>query len=256
MKWYVLILLCVVQGLTEFLPVSSSGHLMMLEEFFGIEDNLLLLNLFLHMATLLAVVIVYRKILFKLLKKPFCPLMYKLILASVVTVVIAGIYEIFNLNSILGGFYGYFFLVTAVLLLLVHLFQKHSVTVKAGQISYKSSLLVGFVQGLAVLPGISRSGSTISSMIFLGTGEDEAAEFSFLLSIPVILGGFIFELIKVRDLSLLLTELSPVWLVIAFVVTLVVSIISLKLTKLLLKKNKFIVFSIYLFILGLVVIIF
>lgn len=255
MNIYLLILLCVVQGLTEFLPVSSSGHLMMLEDIFGIHENVLLLNLFLHLATLFAVVIVYRKVILNLIRRPFCPLMGKLVLATIVTVALAGVYEIFDLNAKIGGFYGYYFIVTAFLLLGVHFFEKHAAVVKTGGISYKSSLLVGLVQGVAVLPGISRSGSTISAMIFLGAGEYEAAEFSFLLSIPVIIGGFVFELLGVGDIGAVF-GMMPIWQVLfAFVLTFAVSVFALKLTKLMLKKNKFIVFSIYLFIIGIIAII-
>ena len=256
MDFLILCVLCVVQGLTEFLPVSSSGHLLFFEQIFGIKENFLLLNLFLHVATLLAVIIVYRKIIWKLLKHPFQPLTYKLILSTLITLVFALIYEILDLDRIIANFYGFCFIFTSILLFITYIFQKKSSCVNTGEIGVKSAALVGFVQGLAVLPGISRSGSTISSLILAGNDEGKAAEYSFLLSIPIIIGGFLFELIKIIHKNQFSLPTSPILCVVAFFITFLVSILSLKLTLKLLKKNKFIIFSIYTFIIGIIVIVF
>lgn len=255
MTFWVLFLLCLIQGLTEFLPVSSSGHLLLLEQVFKIQGNLLLLNLFLHLATLLAVVILYRKIIWKLIKKPFQPLTYKLILSTVITLVFALTYEFFDLDRYVTNFYGFCFLITAALLFLAHTFQKRALTIKVGEVSYKSAAIVGAVQGLAVLPGLSRSGSTISTLLLLGNDEGQAAEYSFLLSIPIILGGFVFELIKVDSFANLFEFVSPAMCIFAFFFTFLVSIISLKITINLLKNKKFIWFAIYVLIVGIVTII-
>lgn len=256
MKFYVLIILCLVQGLTEFLPISSSGHLMIAEKLFGITDNVLLINLFLHLATLFAVVVYYRKIIFELLKKPFQPLTAKLVISTIITVVIAGIYEVFKLGNVLDGFLGYYFLATSVILLVTYLFQKKSVVVKTGEVGYKSAIAVGFMQGIAVLPGISRSGSTIGTLLVCGNDDTKSAEYSFLLSIPVIIGGFVVELIKIDDWSLVLSQVNVLQILFAFVFTFVVALFSIMLTIKLLKKNKFIYFSIYTFVLAIIVLIF
>ena len=256
MSFLILCVLCIVQGLTEFLPVSSSGHLLMFEQLFNIEGNLLLLNLFLHMATLIAVIIVYRKIIWQLIKKPFQPLTYKLILSTLITLIFAFSYEIFGIDGFVVKIYGFCFLVTATLLLVTHKFQKKSCVIRTGEIGFKSAVIVGLVQGLAVLPGISRSGSTISSLILTGNDETKSAEYSFLLSIPIILGGFVFELIKLIKTDSLILPVGVWECVFAFILTFIVSIISLKLTIKLLKKNKFIIFSIYLFIIGFIVLLF
>ena len=253
MSFWVLCLLCVVQGLTEFLPVSSSGHLLLIEQLFNVNGNLLLLNLFLHLATLLAVVIIYRKIIWKILKKPFQPLTYKLFVSTVITLIFAFSYKIFDVDAVAKHVYGFCFLITAALLFFTYQFQKHAVCVKAGEISYKNACLVGFVQGLAVLPGISRSGSTISSLILSGNDENQAAEYSFLLSIPIIVGGFVLELLQVESFSGVFETVSPLLCVFAFLLTFAVSMISLKLTIKLLKNKKFIYFSIYVLMLGLFV---
>ena len=257
MSFLVLIVLCLVQGLTEFLPVSSSGHLLLFSQLFGINDNNLLLNLFLHMATLVAVVIVYRKIIWKILKKPFQPLTYKLILSTSITLIFALCYELFNIDAYVTSFYGFCFLITSILLLTAHRFQKQASVVSANsEINHKSAVLVGFVQGLAVLPGISRSGSTICSLLLSGNTEEKSAEYSFLLSIPIIVGGFIFELIKIDNLASVFAATSPLEIIFAFVFTFAVAFVSLKLTLKLLKKNKFIFFSIYLLFISIFVIIF
>ncbi len=254
MNFWFLVILCLIQGLSEFLPVSSSGHLLLFENILGIDGNLLLLNLFLHLATLCAVVIVYRKIIWKLLKKPFQPLTYKLIISTLITLIFAFTYEIFCIDKYVGKIYGFCFLITAVLLFAAYKFQKKSSIVKVGEISYKSSCIVGIVQGFAVLPGISRSGSTISALLLCGNDETEAAEFSFLLSVPIILGGFVFELIKIDDFSNVFSMISPLMCVFAFVFTFLVSIISLKITLKMLKNKKFNYFAIYLILIGIVAI--
>lgn len=257
MSFWVLCLLCVVQGLSEFLPISSSGHLLLIEQLFNIEGDLMLLNLFLHVATLCAVVVVYRKTIWQLLKKPLQPLTYKLVLSTVITVVMALIYSYFDLDKYGFKVYGFCFLITAVLLFITFMFQRKSAVVPSQNISTKSAVIVGFVQGIAVIPGISRSGSTISTMILCGNDENKASEYSFLLSIPVIVGGFVLELIdfvKAGGAGNALAGVAVWEYIFAFVLTFVVAIASLKITLKLLKNNKFIYFAIYLFALGLFVI--
>ena len=256
MDFLILCVLCVVQGLTEFLPVSSSGHLLFFEQIFGIKENFLFLNLFLHVATLLAVIIVYRKTIIKLIRHPFQPLTYKLVLSTIITLVFALTYEILDLDRIITNFYGFCFIFTSILLFFTYIFQKKSASVNSGEVGTKSAALVGLVQGLAVLPGISRSGSTISALILSGNDESQSAEYSFLLSIPIIIGGFLFELIKIIKKNQFVLPTSPWLCVVAFIITFLVSLLSLKITIKLLKKNKFIIFSIYTLIIGIIVIIF
>ncbi|MBQ8426039.1 MAG: undecaprenyl-diphosphate phosphatase [Clostridia bacterium] len=254
MKIWILLVLCLVQGLTEFLPVSSSGHLLLFENIFNIENNLLLLNLFLHLSTLVAVMVYYRKVIIKLIKKPFQPLSYKLLLSTIITVIIAFAYEILNLDKTLNKFYGYFFIATAIILTITYIFQKKSVRISVGEISYKSSIIVGVVQGIAVLPGISRSGSTISSLILSGSDEKQATEYSFLLSIPIIIGGFVLELLKIDNINNLFYGLPPIMFFVAFAVTFLISLFALKITEKIVSKNRFIYFAMYLVIVGIIAI--
>lgn len=256
MSFFVWCLLCLVQGFTEFLPVSSSGHLILIEQLFGVEDNLLLINLFLHLATLLAVIVVYRKTIWKLIKKPFQPLMYKLCLSTLITLVFAFSYKYFNLESFSYKIYGICFLVTAALLMLTYSAQRRMVAVKKAGVSIKSAIVSGIAQGFAVFPGLSRSGTTIASLILAGNSESESSEYSFLLSIPIIVGGFVLELISSEGMKLSFYGLSVFECAAAFVMTFIVSIISLKITIKMLKNNKFNWFACYLFVLGLIVTIF
>ena len=252
MNIWLLILLCVVQGMTEFLPVSSSGHLIFVEQLFAVTENVMFINLFLHLSTLLAVIIIYRKIIWKIAKKPFQPLTFKLLIATMFSVVLAVLYKILRLENVETNIYPFAFLVTSIILFLCHLFQKKSVGILKNEIGFNNALLVGLVQGVAVVPGLSRSGSTISSLILSGNSEQKASEFSFLLSIPIIIGGFVLEVFEMNKARISLDFFDINTCIFAFVLTFVVSIFALKLTIKLLKKQKFIVFSVYTFMMFLV----
>lgn len=256
MSFGVLCLLCIVQGLTEFLPISSSGHLLLFEQLFGVSGNLLGLNLFLHLATLVAVVIVYRGVIWNLIKKPFQPLTYKLIVSTAITLVFAVCYKLLDLDQIATNIYGFCFLLTAVILLFCYKFQQKSAIISPQTISYKSAVIVGIAQGFAIFPGLSRSGTTISALLFSGNEETKAAEYSFLLSVPIIVGGFLTEFISADLSASAFADLSLLDCGFAFILTFVVSVLSLKLTIKMLKNNKFIYSSIYLFILSILTIIF
>jgi len=248
MSLWVLILLCVIQGLTEFLPVSSSGHLHFVEQIFGVKGNLLLLNLFLHVATLFAVVIYYRKIIFNLIKKPFQKYNLYIVIATFVTLIFAVCYESFEIDRFVKFIYCFGFLLTSIILLFCHLIQKKGTIVCAENINARRSIIVGAMQGLAVMPGLSRSGSTIGTMIFLGFGEEESSKFSFLLSIPIIVGGFAVELIKFLKNPIENHFFNIKIYIFAFFLTFFIALIAIKLTIKLLQKKKFIIFSIYTFI--------
>ncbi|MBR3884931.1 MAG: undecaprenyl-diphosphate phosphatase [Clostridia bacterium] len=256
MSLWILLILCVVQGLTEFLPVSSSGHLLFFEQVFGVTENLMFLNLFLHLATLLAVVIVYRKTILNLIKKPFQAYTYKLILATLFSVILAFVYEFSGVDKVITKIYPFAFLLTSILLFMCHLFQKKAVAFNTNEISVKNSIIVGIVQGFAVVPGLSRSGSTISSLILTGNDEKSSAEFSFLLSIPIIVGGFVLELIQLNKSGLSFESVSIGSYFLAFLLTFIVALIALKITLKILKNHKFIIFSIYTFVMFIVTFVF
>ena len=153
---FALIVLGFVQGLCEFLPVSSSGHLVLLSKLFGIQDSLFV-SIILHVATLLAVVVVMRKEIFYLIRNPFSPYTISLALATISTCLVV----IFLMPYITSAFEGVvlpvFFALSGVILLIVSK-QKDS----HKKITYKRAVIIGLAQGLAIFPGLSRSGTTIS----------------------------------------------------------------------------------------------
>ena len=186
------IILAIVQGVSEFLPISSSGHLMLLEKL-GIGTPDLFFNVMLHVGTLFAVLVAMRKKVVALIKKPFSKEMGFLIVACVPTVVIALVFKLCFPSLLNGKMLGFGFVLTATLL-----FVGENLQIAQNKVlSYKNTFLSGVLQGIAVLPGVSRSGATISTLTFLGVPKEDAANFSFLLSIPIIVGSAIVEIVDV-----------------------------------------------------------
>ncbi len=201
MSVWMALLLGVVQGLCEFLPVSSSGHLLLLQKLTGMDTEAsAFFNVMLHVATLIAVVVVYRKQVWELICHPFCKKLGFLIVATVPTVIAALVFKKVSPFSVFyeaaenGAFLGASFLLTALILLLCDLAGDRGGK-KRGlkKMRLKDALVIGGMQCLGVLPGVSRSGSTISGARFAGLSRSAAADFSFLMSIPAILGGLLLE---------------------------------------------------------------
>jgi len=196
------IILGIVQGLTEFLPVSSSGHLVLLQKIFKIEEPSLFFDTMLHVGTLIAVVTVLWKDIFEILKKPIQKLTGYLILATIPAVIAAllfkdAIEEIFTTGKLLGVC----FLITAVLLVTAELLSRRKNANAAAtepdengaKMTWLHALFIGVMQALAIPPGISRSGATISGSLFCKLDRNFAARFSFLMSIPAILGAVVMQ---------------------------------------------------------------
>ncbi|MBE5748370.1 MAG: undecaprenyl-diphosphate phosphatase [Clostridiales bacterium] len=178
----------IVQGLTEFLPVSSSGHLILTQKLFGLQPDLFL-NVAMHFGTLAAVVVFYKKQLWQMLKHPFCKKAKLVYIATLPTVVIGFLAKIFLPSALDGVLLPLGFALTFVLLLTSQFAkkQKHNLLTT----KYTTGFLCGIVQGIAVLPGLSRSGATICFLKFCKTKNKDATELSFLMSIPVILGSIV-----------------------------------------------------------------
>ncbi len=189
------IVLGLVQGLGEFLPISSSGHLLLFQKIFGLEEGGHLFTVLLHVATLAAVCIVYREQIIALIKKPIQWKTLWLIAATAVTAVIMVTFKkVFDAAED-GRFLGFCFLGTSLMLLAAE-FARYNIkrTRSLDGMKWYHSVIIGALQGVAVLPGISRSGATITGAFFCGIKKKDAAEFSFLLSIPAILGGAVLEI--------------------------------------------------------------
>ncbi|MBR4998593.1 MAG: undecaprenyl-diphosphate phosphatase, partial [Clostridia bacterium] len=181
------ILIGFIQGITEFLPVSSSGHIVLFGSLFEL-DNLLLISIVAHIGTLFAVIFCYRKKLIELIKNPKNPTTFNLIIATIPTVIIVLLFnkfleDNFSIHTLVWGF-----LLSAILLLVADL-------KKTGHkpLNKQSAVYMGLTQGLALLPGISRSGSTLTCGLLLGYDKQETLDFSFLMSIPIILASAIYE---------------------------------------------------------------
>ncbi|MFH0856427.1 MAG: undecaprenyl-diphosphate phosphatase [bacterium] len=193
------IILGIIQGIAEWLPISSSGHLVIAQEFFGLQNSMVF-DVLLHMATLSVVFIVFWGDIKKMIvsvfqwdfKSEYGKLALFIIIGSIPTAIIGILFhDIFekmfsNLWAVAVAL-----MVTGILLLLTKIKKENT-----KYINSKNSLLIGLVQGIAIIPGISRSGSTISAGILSGVDKEKAARFSFLLSIPAILGAFLLEAVK------------------------------------------------------------
>jgi len=233
------IILSVIQGITEWFPVSSSGHLALMQQFFGFQN--LSYDVFLHFAGIFAVLFVFKREVLKLLSfnrvslKYICLLIIALIPAGLAGFLLSDWIENLFSNFIVSG--------------LVVYSSKFSIEIKS-DINNKDAWFIGLLQALAILPGISRSGMTISAGLFKGISKRAAIRFSFLMSIPLILGA---SVLKTKDLIVSNIDISI--LIISFIITFLVSLITIKLLIRIIKSDKFYLFGIYNILLGIVVLI-
>jgi len=241
------VVLGIVQGVAEFLPISSSGHLVILHKLMGFKGPDILFDIFLHLGTLAAVFIVFGKEIAESVttKKRIG---FLILLGSAVTFV----FVLLFVKNIEAAFInvkmiGIMFLVTGVWLIAGNLIRLGT----EGMTVFKACL-IGLAQGIGVLPGISRSGATISTGLFLGLDGQSAAKFSFLLSIPAILGAFFF---KIKETGFNLTGININYFI-GFFVSCIIGVVSLQLLLKTLYRNKFHWFGVYCIIVGMIVIIF
>ena len=203
MSFFQSIILGIIQGLTEFLPVSSSGHLALAQALFkDFEQPGLLYDTLLHLATLLAVTVFFRKRIMRLFKAFFGlffikyrliyheerGMLWGIIAATIPTGIIG--YLLKDMSELLFEkpiVIGYFLILTSVMLILADR------ATKGGPVNPRKAFIVGIAQGLAVFPGISRSGTTIFAGMMVGISREKAAEFSFLISIPAIIGAMLLQ---------------------------------------------------------------
>lgn len=204
-----------VQGLCEFLPVSSSGHLVLLQRMFGITEGALFFSVMLHIGTLFAVLIAFRRTIWKILCHPFQKLLGYVVLATLPTVVITLIFGSWFESMYDGSVLGVSFLITSLILWLSEAVSRRNAEKKRpikglAEMRPMDAVAIGCMQGVAVLPGVSRSGSTISAALMCGLDRSFAAEFSFLMSIPAILGSALLEGIDLVQAGFGSVEWGPV----------------------------------------------
>ena len=241
------IIIGLIQGITEFLPVSSSGHVVLFGSLFDL-DNLLLISIVAHVGTLFAVLFCYRKKLFQLIKQPKNKTNLHLIIATIPTILIVLFFNSFFEDNFSTSTLVWGFLISAVLLLIADFKrQKHK------EINSKSSLYMGLAQGCAILPGISRSGSTLVCGLLLGIDKQKALDFSFLMSIPIIIASAIYETIKLFSMQITINWFG---IFIIMISSFVFGILSIKIMLKLVNKNKLFYFSFYLIFLSLIILFF
>ena len=271
------ILLGILQGLTEFLPVSSSGHLVLAQQFLGLKEPLVFFDVMLHVGTLAAVLVAYRDAIGRLAigglsslgdsqlwrhpsttfnTFPELKFIYLILLGSIPTGVIAVLFKT-QLESFFeeARFVSVMLILTGAILQLPRLRNRVSwverretqLNSPMGQLKTWHALLIGIAQGCAITPGISRSGTTISLALFLGIPAKTAAEYSFLLSIPAILGAVA---LKVRDVG---DTTIPIYIVGGgMLAAFIVGYIALRFLLVVLNRGKFSLFSYYCIALGVI----
>ena len=248
------IILGIIQGLTEFLPVSSSGHLEIFKVILGdnkLPNESLLMTVILHFATACSTIVVFKDDikdlilgLFSFEKNDSFWFSVKIILSMVPAVFVGFFFEseiesLFNGNLIIVG--------SMLILTGALLFLADKAKPSEKKISFSSSLLVGIAQAIAIIPGISRSGATISTAVILGIDKENAAKFSFLMVVPLIIGKVIKDITSAETI---VNNESVFPLIIGFVFAFITGMIACKWMIKLVKNSKLKYFSIYCFLIG------
>ena len=237
------IILGIIQGITEWFPISSSGHLALIQNIFNLQVPIVY-DILLHLGTALVILIKFRKDILNIILLKEKKLLTFIIIGSIATAIIG-----FTCRDLFKSFFynltiiGIAFLITGILLTLT----KNKTTNK--NLNYKSSFLIGLAQGFALIPGISRSGSTISVGILKNINKNQLIKYSFILSLPAVLGAVIFEINNIN----ITNNLTPI--LVGALISLIVGYISLTLVIKIIKKGNFNKFSYYCFIIGIITLI-
>lgn len=264
-------ILGLVQGLAEFLPISSSGHLALLQQWFGIEeDNVLLFAVLLHVGTLISVFIVYWKDIWELIKelcltvkdlvtgkglrleeRPVRKLGVMIIVATIPTGIIGLLFNDFFdslYNSVIP--IGIGLIITGVLLVVAERTGRSNRGIN--QMNYRNALFVGTIQGIAICPGISRSGSTLFGSLLCNLDRAFAVKFVFLISIPSILGSAILEAPAAIESGIQMADIGPI--IVGMAVAAISGLIAIKTMIKIVSGKKLSYFSYYVWILGAIVV--
>lgn len=265
------LILGIIQGATEFLPVSSSGHLAITSHLLGVENNSLAFSIILHLGTLIAIMVAYRQSVWGLIKEFFLMMgdvfkgrgfclgkskYRKYIPLLIVASIPAGIVGVFFGDVIDALFSSVYFVIITLSLTGIILIVGEKIGSKATKniedLSPMKAFGVGIFQMFAVLPGISRSGTTTVGGLTLGLKREEALEFSFLMALPAILGSLLLD---IKDIIGTVMELSLPVVGIGFVSSLIVGYLSIGFFKKVVKQGSMMIFSVYLWCLSAVMLI-
>jgi len=249
------ILLGIIQGLAEFLPVSSSGHLLVFHHLFGIQsdDNLTFLVV-LNLGSLIPLLYIFRSDLILLVRQPFQKLVYLLVIATLPIIAVTLLFEDFVVGLFqTTQFLAIGFLITGTMLILSDKINANKRSIKS--LGYLDAVVVGVTQALAVFPGISRSGSTISASLLRGLTREDAAKFSFLMSIPTAIGAMAFRVLRMFTGDIVVADLSVVNLLAGFVAAAISGYLSINFMMRLIKTAKLKYFALF-YVFGLAIVIF
>lgn len=262
MDWIQALILGIIQGLTEYLPVSSSGHLAIGQALFGMQDgeDNLMFTVAVHVATVLSTIVILWSEIDWILKGLFkfemnAATKYALnIVVSMIPVGIVGVFFKDQVKAVFGSgllVVGCCLLITAALLT----FSYYAKPRQKEHISMKDAFVIGLAQAVAVLPGVSRSGSTIATGLLLGNKKESMAQFSFLMVIPPILGEALLDVLKAVKGEAVMGGIDTLPLVIGFVAAFLSGCVACKWMINIVKKGKLIYFGIYCAIVGVVTIV-
>lgn len=271
MSYFEAVILGLIQGLAEFLPISSSGHLALMQQWFGIdEDKVLLFAVLLHVGTLVSVLIVYWKDVWELIKELFLTIrdiftgrglkiqerpVRKLGVMIIVATIPTGIIGIL-FNDFFDSLYnsvipiGVGLIITGFLLVLAERMGSSNRGIK--QMNYRNALFIGTVQGIAICPGISRSGSTLFGSLMCNLDRKFAVKFVFLISIPSILGSAVMEAPAAIESGLEPGQMGPI--LVGMAVAAISGLIAIKTMIKIVSNQKLSYFSYYVWVLGLIVV--
>ena len=262
MDWLQALILGIIQGLTEYLPVSSSGHLAIGQALFGMqngEDNLMF-TVAVHVATVLSTLVILWSEIDWILKGLFKFEMNaetKYVLNIIVSMIPVGIVGVFFKDQVEEVF-GSGLLVVGICLLVTSALLTFSYYARPRQkedISWKDALIIGIAQAIAVLPGVSRSGSTIATGLMLGNKKEKLAQFSFLMVIPPILGEALLDILKAVKGEAVIGGIGTLPLLVGFVAAFFSGCLACKWMINIVKRGKLIYFGIYCAVVGVVTIV-
>ena len=242
------IMLGIIQGLTEFLPVSSSGHLEIVKSILGeekVEEESMLMTVVLHAATALSTIYIFRNDILEIIKGLFSGVKTQInfsvkIILSMIPAAVVGLFFEKEIEALFGNnltLVGGMLIITALLLFLA---DKAKSTKK--NLSFTNSIIIGISQAIAIIPGISRSGATISTSVLLGIDKEESARFSFLMVVPLILGKITKDVIS-GNISISSSESLP--LLFGFISAFIVGIIACKWMIKIVKNSELKYFALY-----------
>lgn len=238
----------IVQGITEFFPISSSGHLVILHSLFGIKEGMLAFDVFLHFGTIISIIIFFWKDIVNMPGRERTMLKF-IIIGSIPTFLIGLLFKdmvesLFTNTKLVG----ISLIATGIFLFLSSFFAIYWKTAKKEKpLSITNSAIIGIAQGIAVVPGISRSGSTIGAALIAGLKEETALKFSFLLSLPAVLAA---NLLKVKQIYGNLVSIDMIPFLAGGIAAMVTGLIAIKLLFGILRKNLFFLFGIYCVLMG------